>query len=51
MTPFLAMAVAGALVGGRLMTKIPKRMLQLGFASLLLLVSFYTAWRSIPHLF
>lgn len=50
-TPFLAMAVAGALVGGRLMTKIPKRTLQLGFASLLLLVSFYTAWRSIPHLF
>lgn len=50
-TPFLAMAVAGALVGGRLVTKIPKRTLQLGFASLLLLVSFYTAWRSIPHLF
>lgn len=48
--PFLAMAVLGALLGGRLMNRIPKRTLQLGFAAFLFVVALYTAWRSVPHL-
>jgi len=48
--PFAATAVIGAALGGRLAQRIPKRMLQLGFAVFLMCVAAYTAWRALPQL-
>ena len=48
--PFAATAVIGAARGGRLAQRIPKRMLQLGFAVFLMCVAAYTAWRALPQL-
>ena len=48
--PFALAAVVGALAGGRVMSQIPKKYLQLGFAAFLVVVSLYTAYRSIPAL-
>lgn len=48
--PFALAAIVGALSGGNVMSRIPKKYLQLGFAAFLILVSLYTAYRSIPAL-
>ena len=49
--PFLIAAVIGALLGGRIMTRIDQRTLTAGFAGFLVLVALYTAARSVPNLF
>ena len=48
---FTAAAVAGSLVGGRLVGRLSPRVLTRGFALLLLVVAAYTAVRSVPTLF
>lgn len=47
--PFAGMSVVGALMGGSLCQRIPKKQLQIGFAVFLLCVASYTAWRVVPH--
>lgn len=47
---FTAAAVTGSLLGGRVASRVPPRMLAQGFALLLVTVALYTAARSIPQL-
>jgi len=47
---FTAAAMVGSLVGGRVASRVPPRMLAQGFALLLTGVALYTAARSIPQL-
>ena len=47
---FTAAAMVGSMVGGRVASRVPPRMLAQGFALLLTTVALYTAARSIPQL-
>ena len=47
---FTAAAMIGSLLGGRVASRVPPRMLAQGFALLLVAVALYTAARSIPQL-
>lgn len=47
---FTLLAMSGSVVGGKLAHRIPKKVLQLSFASLLIVISIYTAIQSVPQL-
>ncbi|GAA1349636.1 sulfite exporter TauE/SafE family protein [Falsarthrobacter nasiphocae] len=49
--PFAATVMAATLIGGWLGKRVPKKGLQLGFASFLLVAAAYTASQSLPNLF